>query len=79
MKIFLKVFIVVFFSAALIGCAGRRVKDAIHIQRVTLEQYVKHMDDGKTTPEQDRAALKAQLQNWQAVDRYFNQESGVQP
>ncbi|MDP1712576.1 MAG: hypothetical protein Q8K86_08975 [Candidatus Nanopelagicaceae bacterium] len=71
-----KILLVLLLSSFLVGCAGRRVKDVIHVQRATLEQYVKHMDEGMTTPEQDRAALKAQLRNWQAVDHYFNKESG---
>ena len=61
-----------------IGCVDARVKRIIGRQRIVLEEYVKRMDAEKTTPQQDQAALKAQLRNWQAVDHYFNGRKGPQ-
>ena len=77
MKRIMPLLALVIILTALFGCVNRRVKDDIHLQRVVLEQYVNKIND--TTAEQDKAALKAQLRNWQAIDHYFNgviQETG---
>lgn len=58
------------------GCTSTRIKQGIGNQRCLLEEYNKRMDAGSTTPEQDKAALKAQLHNMQALDHYFNKATG---
>ncbi len=56
------------------GCMSRVVKDNVRINVEAQKEYVQRMDGGLTTPEQDKAVIKAQLKNWEAIDRYVNGE-----
>ena len=62
-----------------VGCVNSRIKRTIERQRIVLTEYIKRMDVKQTTPQQDQAALRAQLRNWQAVDHYFNGHKGPKP
>ena len=55
-----------------VGCVAKNVRDNIRENDAAQQEYVKRMEAGKTTPEQDKAVIKAQSRNWSAINYYFN-------
>jgi hypothetical protein len=71
MKIWRKAWIIVLFMCVS-GCVSRVVKENVRVNTETQKEYVKRMDEGNTTSDQDKEVIRAQSRNWEAINRYLN-------
>jgi hypothetical protein len=53
-------------------CVSTEVKDEIHLNYLRVKKYAALMDDDKTTPEQDKKMIRANVKAWAALDFKIN-------
>jgi hypothetical protein len=56
-------------------CLSDTEKAKVHENRVAMEAFVKMVDDGQTTREQEKKMLRVNLKNWLALDYAINEDA----
>jgi len=54
------------------GCVPKVAKENIQTNTAAQKEFVKRMDAGQTTREQEQVVIRAQLRNWEAMDWLLN-------